>query len=159
MDQTLRQQVLELKFAKRYGEAVALVRELAGHGDLAAKVMIARMSDAAGLTRTEADKLVEAAHLALKPGDIAAHLELYGAYAEGLGDAPYDQKASRSFEHLLAAAEGEAGSSYSLTVARMYRAGSLAVPVDLAKAAWWYRKAALQGSPVALDELKALSDG
>ncbi|WAC74697.1 hypothetical protein OU995_08355 [Roseateles sp. SL47] len=156
MNADLRHQVLELKFAKRYGEAVDLVRRAAEDGDVAARVMLARMWEAAGLSRAEADEHVEFAHRHLEPVDIIGHLELYGAYADGLGGIDYDLKARRSFEHLLVAAERDAGHTYSLAVARAYRTGGLAVPVDIAKAAWWYRKAAAQGSPDAPRELESL---
>ena len=157
MDASLRHEILELKFAKRYGEAVSLIRSLADRGDTAAKVMLARMWEAAGFSRADADKLLEAAHQALVPSDVMAHLELYGAYAEGLGDVDYDVKARRSFDHLLAAAERDAGHTYSLAVARTYRTGSLVTKPDRSKAAWWYRKAVEQGSPDAARELRTLA--
>lgn len=159
MDALLRHEVLELKFAKRYDEALDLVRGLAERGDTAATVMLARMWEAAGLSRVEADKLVETAHQALAPSDVMGHLELYGAYAEGLGDVDHDVKARRSFDHLQAAAERDAGHTYSLAIARIYRTGALVIPPDRVQAAYWYKKAAEQGSPDAVKELRTLASG
>ncbi len=157
MDAALRHRILELKVAERYGEALELVRRAAQDDDLAATVMLARLWEPAGLTRARADELVEFAHRHVDPGDVMAHLELYGAYASGLGDIDYELKARRSFEHLVAAAERDAGHTYSLTVARQYRTGGLCVPIDAAKAAQWYRKAIAQGSQEALKELESLA--
>jgi TPR repeat protein len=158
MNSIQRHDILELKFVKRYRDAVSLARQFADQGDLAAQVMLARMWEVAGLSREEAEKVLEAAHRAVAPDDVIAHLELYGAYAEGLGEADYETKARRSFDHLLMAAERDAGHSYSITVARVFRTGSLVVDADPERARTWYQKAEAQGSPDASGELKSLRD-
>jgi TPR repeat protein len=149
-------QVVELRVAKRDKDAVELLRGLVAEGDLGARVAMARSWEAAGLARDEADRIVDTAHTAVRPDDVVAHLELYGAYAQGLGAVGYDVQARRSFEHLATAAEHNAGPNYSLKVARMLWMGALAVPRDVDLATQWYERAAFQGSQEALQELKAL---
>ena len=49
MDTKLRHQVLELKVENRYAEAIELVRPWAASGVVAARAMLARMADEAGI--------------------------------------------------------------------------------------------------------------
>jgi TPR repeat protein len=154
VERALYQRIVELRFEKRAKEAVDLVRGLAEEGDVAAKVAMARGWEAAGLTSDQADALVDAAHEAVRPDDVEAHLELSSAYATGLGNVAYDVQARRSFEHLVAAAESGAGANYSLRVGRILLTGALSVPPNVEEAKRWYKRAVAQGSDDALDELE-----
>jgi hypothetical protein len=62
-------EVVELQSAKRYQEALELVREAIKEGDVAAYVMLARMADEAGLSRNEANRLINYAEANMDPDD------------------------------------------------------------------------------------------
>ncbi|WP_343604855.1 hypothetical protein [Roseateles sp.] len=158
MDTKLRHQVLELKVENRYAEAIELVRPWAASGVVAARVMLARMADEAGIDDDEAAAIVDAAHIEVEPLDILGHLELHSAYEMRLGNADYEVQAARSFEHLSAAAVAGADDAYSFQVAIRYHHGAIAVPVDLAQARKWYRTSIQQGysdAQLMLDSLKS----
>jgi TPR repeat protein len=89
------------------------------------------------------------------PRDIEAHLQLRGAYDVGLGNLPYEEKAARRFAHHLKAAELGAGAIHSLALARIYRAGAIAVDVNETEALRWYKRAIEQGSIEAAHELQS----
>jgi TPR repeat protein len=149
-----RREVIELKIAKRYEEALELIRQAIKEGDMAAHVMLAKMGDKAGLSRSEVDRLIEYVEANMDPDDMEAHWELYGAYDLRLGDIPYEQRAARCFYHHVRAAELGAGPIVSLAVARIYRAGALEVEPNASKSIRWYKRAIEQGSVEAVPELQ-----
>lgn len=156
MHENWRRECYELKFAKRYDEALAVVRAAMEAGHLAAQVALAKMGDKAGRSRDEVDRMIEYVEANMDPNDIEAHLELSGAYDIRLGNLPYEEKAARHFRHLLKAAELGAGPVVSLAVACIYRVGAIAVEPDEIEAIRWYKRAIEQGSVEAAHELQVL---
>lgn len=95
----------------------------------------------------------------MDPRDPAVHLELSKAYDQRLGNLPYEEKALRSFSHLVSAAELGGGATCSLAVARIYLTGAIGVVADESQALRWYRRAVDEGSEEALQELRAVRNG
>jgi TPR repeat protein len=156
MRENWRRECYEHKVAKRYEEALTVVRAAIEAGHLAAQVALAKMGDKAGLSRDEVDRIIEYVEINMDQADIEAHLELRGAYDVGLGNLPYEEKAARRFRHHLKAAELGAGPIFSLAVACIYRVGAIAVEPDETEAIRWYKRAIEQGSVEAAHELQVL---
>jgi TPR repeat protein len=156
MHENWRRECYELKVAKRYDEALAVVRAAIEAGHLAANVALARMGDEAGLWRDEVDRIIEYVETSMDQNDIEAHLELRSAYDIGLGNIPYEEKAVRRFRHHLKAGELGAGPIVSIALARIYRVGAIAVEPDQTEAIRWYKRAIEQGSVEAAHELQDL---
>lgn len=140
MHEIWRCEVAELKVAKLYDEALAVVRAAIEAGHLAAHVALAKMGDKAGLSRAEVDRMIEYVETNMDQNDIEAHLELSGAYDIRLGNLPYEEKPARHFRHLLKAAELGAGPIVSLAVACIYRDGAIGVEPDETEAIRWYKR-------------------
>jgi TPR repeat protein len=151
-----RLKVAQLNLAKRYNESAAILREQAEAGDLSAYAMLARIGGVMGMPRPEVDRLIEYVEANMNPTDMDAHLALHDVYDQRLGAIPYEQRARKSFDHLVAAAELGAGATYSLAVARIYRTGALMINVDLIESERWYKKATRQGSLEAMHEIQEL---
>jgi TPR repeat protein len=156
MQEGWRLQAAELGLAKRYAEALALVRQAIAEGDMSARVMLAKMGDEAGLSRPEVDALIDDIESSMDPWDIETHLQLRGAYDIGLGNIPYDEQARRRFDHHLKAVELGAGPIHTLALARIYVTGALEVKPNLKEAVRWYKHAIQQGSIEAAHELQRL---
>lgn len=111
-------EIIQLMHAGRRAEAVALTRERAAHGELAAKVRLAYFGEEAGVPRLEADAIVEAAEREVTPKDSDAHWALFGAYEVGLGECEYDEKSRRATQHLhaYASATNDAQATYAAAV-------------------------------------------
>ena len=75
-----RREVAELDLAGRREEALALIRKEASEGNLAARVLLARMERWVEMTAEEANRIVDDVALTMDPNDIQAHLELSSAY-------------------------------------------------------------------------------
>ena len=151
-----RSKVAQLNVAKRYNESAAILRERAEAGDLSAYAMLARIGGVTGMPRLEVDRLIEYVEANMNPNDMDARLALHDVYDQRLGAISYEQRARKSFDHLVAAAELGAGATYSLAVARIYRTGALMVNVDLTESERWYKKAIEQGSVEAIHEIQKL---
>ncbi|MEH2625386.1 TPR repeat protein [Bradyrhizobium sp. AZCC 1719] len=156
MEEGWRLQVAELRLAKRNEEARVLIRQAIAEGDMSARVMLAKMGDEAGLSRSEVDALIVDIESSMDPQDIETHLQLRGAYDIGLGDFPYDEKARRRFNHHLRAVELGAGPIHTLALARIYVMGALEVEPNLKEAVRWYKHAIEQGCVDAVHELQRL---
>lgn len=142
-------EVVELQSAKRFQEALELIRTAVREGDVAAHVMLARLADEAGLSRSDANRLIDYAEAKMDPDDAQVHWQLYRVYDLGLlGTIPYEEKPVRAFMHLLKAGELGIGGMVPLVLARLYRFGDLNARVDAdpAEAERWYRSAMGQGS-------------
>ena len=87
---------------------------------MSARVMLAKMGDEAGLSRSEADRLIEDVESGMDEQDVETHLQLRGAYDIGLGNLPYEELARRRLQHHLKAVELGAG----LAPREMLRNGS-----------------------------------
>jgi TPR repeat protein len=151
-----RLEVAEHRVAGRNAEALVLIRQAIAEGDMAARVMLAKMGDDAGLSRPEVDQLIEEVEANMDPRDFEAHLQLRGAYDVGLGNLPYEEKARRRFEHHLKAVEVGAGPIHTLALARIYVMGALCVEPNQTEAIRWYKHAIQQGSIEAAQELQRL---
>ena len=149
-----RLKVAELRVAKCDTEALALIRQAIGEGDMSARVMLATMGDRADLSRSEVDRLIDEVESDMDPQDIEAHLQLRGAYDVRLGNLPYEEKARRCFDHLIKAVELGAGPFWTLVLARTYVTGALAVEPNQTEAIRWYKHAIQQGSIEAAHELQ-----
>src|SRR5690348_2282279 len=146
MEEGWRLEVAELRVAKRYEEALVLIRQAIAEGDMSARVMLATMGDRAGLSREEVDALIDEVEASMDPEDIETHLQLRGAYDVRLGNLPYDEKARRCFQHHLRAVELGAGPFWTLGLARILVMGAFEVPPNEQEAIRWYKHAIEQGS-------------
>lgn len=151
-----RLEVAELLFARRYPEALLLVRQAIDEGNMSARVILARMGENAGLVREEVDRLIDDVEATMAPADVETHLELSSAYDRRLGNLPYLEKDRRCFEHLLKAVEFGAGPVHVLALARRYVMGTLSIEANLEEAVRWYKHAIQQGSVEAAGELQGL---
>jgi TPR repeat protein len=156
MKEGWRLQVAELRVAKRNEEALVLIRQAIAEGDMSARVMLAKMGDDAGLSRSEVHQLIVDVESSMDLKDIETHLQLRGAYDARIGDLPYDEKARRCFDHHLKAVELGAGPIHTLALARIYVMGALEVEPNLTEAVRWYKHAIEQGSAEAAHELQRL---
>jgi TPR repeat protein len=156
MEEGWRLQIAELRVAKRNEEALVLIRQAIAEGDMSARVMLAKMGDEAGLSRSEVHELMLDVESKMDPKDIETHLQLRGAYDARIGDLPYDEKARRCFDHHLKAVEVGAGPMHTLALARIYVMGALEVEPNLKEAVRWYKHAIQQGSIEAAHELQRL---
>ena len=156
MEEGWRLRVAELRVAKRNEEALVLIRQAIAEGDMSARVMLAKMGDEAGLSRSEVHELMVDVESNMDPKDIETHLQLRGAYDARIGDLPYDEKARRCFDHHRKAVELGAGTIHTLALARIYVMGALEVEPNLKEAVRWYKHAIEQGSVEAADELQRL---
>ena len=156
MEEGWRLQVAELRLARRNEEALVLIRQAMAEGDMSARVMLAKMGDDAGLSRPEVDAIIDEVEANLDPEDIETRLQLRGAYDIGLGNAPYDEKARRRFQHHLRAVELGADPIHTLALARILVMGALEVPPNETEAIRWYKRAIQQGSIEAAHELQRL---
>ena len=152
--QTWRRQVAELRSEGRKIDALALVREEVSKGNLAARVLLATMRNEAGLSRDEAERMIDHVEANMDPNDVEAHLELSSAYDVGLSNLPYDEKARRCFNHLLKAVELGAAPVHTMALARRYVMGTLVVKPNQKEAIRWYKHAIQQGSVEAVNELQ-----
>ncbi|MFK4507965.1 sel1 repeat family protein [Bradyrhizobium daqingense] len=151
-----RLEVAELLVARRYSEALTLVRQAIEQGNMSARVMLAKMGENAGLVRDEVDRLIDEVETTMAPADVETHLELSSAYDRRLGNLPYLEKDERCFDHLLKAVEQGAGPIHVLALARKYVMGTLSVRPNFEEAIRWYKHAVQQGSVEAVDELQRL---
>ena len=149
-----RREVAELDLAGRREEALALIRKEASEGNLAARVLLARMERWVEMTAEEANRIVDDVALTMDPNDIQAHLELSSAYKVGLGNLPYEKQDQRSFYHLLKAVELGADPVFAVNLARIYAMGTLTVKPNQEEAVRWYKHAIQQGSIEAAHELQ-----
>jgi TPR repeat protein len=149
-----RLEVAELRAEKRHAEALALIRQAIDEGDMSARVMLARMGDEAGLSRSEVDQLIDYVESKMDQQDVEAHIQLSRAYDLRLGNLPYEEKARRCFDHLRKAVELGAGPVHTLALARIYVTGTLAVEPSQKDALRWYKHAIQQGSTEATQELQ-----
>lgn len=154
MQEGWRIEVAELRLAKRNAEALALIRQAIDKGDMSARVMLAKMGDEAGLSRSDVDQLIDDVEANMDPHDIDAHLQLRGAYDIGLGNFSYEEQARRRFNHHLKAVELGAGPIHTLALARNYVTGAIALEPNQEEAIRWYKHAIQQGSIEAADELQ-----
>lgn len=156
MQEGWRLQVAELRMAKRDQEALALIRQAIDEGDMSARVLLAKMGDSAGLSRSEVDQMIADVESDMDPKDIETHLQLRGAYDVGLSNLPYDEQARRRFQHHLRAVELGAAPLHTLALARIYVTGAIEVTPNLEEAVRWYKHAIEQGSVEAAHELQRL---
>lgn len=154
MREEWRRDVAELELSGRKEEALALVRGEASEGNMAARVLLARMERWVTLIPEEADQVVHDVALSMDPEDIETHLELSSAYKVGLGGLPYDEQDRRSFEHLLKAVQLGADSVFTLILARNYAIGTLTMKPNQQEAIRWFMHAIHQGSADAAKELQ-----
>jgi TPR repeat protein len=131
-----------------------MIRQAIGEGDMSALVMLAKMGDEAGLSRSEVDRLLEEVEAKMDAQDIETHLQLRGAYDIGLGNLSYEEKARRRFKHHLEAVELGAGPVHTLALARSYVTGAIALEPNEKEAIRWYKHAIEQGSIEAARELQ-----
>jgi len=156
MEEGWRLRVAELRVVKQNEEALVLIRKAIAEGDMSARVMLAKMGDEAGLSRSEVHELMVDVESNMDPKDIETHLQLRGAYDARIGDLPYDEKARRCFDHHLKAVELGAGPIHTLALARIYVMGALEVEQNLKEAVRWHKHAIQQGSIEAAHELQRL---
>jgi TPR repeat protein len=149
-----RSEVADLDLDGRKEEALALVREEASEGNMAARVLLARMERWVSITSEEADRIVDEVALNMDPNDVQAHLELSSAYKVGVGNIPYDEQSRRSFDHLLKAVELGADPVFAVRLARDYALGTLTVKPNQSEAIRWYKHAIQRGSIEAAHELQ-----
>ena len=71
-----RLEVAEHRVAKRNAEALVLIRQAISEGDMSARVMLARMGEDAGLSRTEVNQILTDVESSMDPQDIETHLQL-----------------------------------------------------------------------------------
>ena len=154
MQEDWRLEVAELRMANRHAEALVLVRQAIAEGDMSARVILARMGDEAGLSRSEVDQLIDDVESNMDQQDIETHLQLSRAYDVRLGNLPYEEKARRWFDHLRKAVELGADPVHTLALARIYVMGALAVEPSQKEALRWYQHAIQQGSIEAAHELQ-----
>lgn len=154
MQEGWRLQVAELRLTKRNAEALVLIRQAIEEGDMSARVMLAKMGDEAGLSRSEADRLIEDVEFGMDEQDVETHLQLRGAYDIGLGNLPYEELARRRLQHHLKAVELGAGPMHTLALARCYATGAIALEPNQQEAVRWYKHAIKQGSIEAAHELQ-----
>ena len=144
----------ELRVARRWTEAAALIRQAIDQGDMSARVMLATMGTKAGLSRAEVDQILAEVESEMDPNDIETHLELQDAYDRRLGNLPYEIRARKCFEHLLKAVELGAGPVHTLALATIYAMGATEVKPNPTEAIRWYKRAIEQGSIDAADRLQ-----
>jgi TPR repeat protein len=149
-----RREVAELDLAGRKEDALALVRGEASEGNMAARILLARMERWVTITSQEANRIVDDVALNMDPNDIQAHLELSSAYKVGLGSIPYGEQDRSSLDHLLKAVELGADPVFAVNLARSYAMGTLTVKSNQSEAIRWYRHAIQQGSVEAARELQ-----
>jgi TPR repeat protein len=154
MREEWRREVADLNLSGHKEEALALVREEASEGNMAAQVLLARMERWVTLTAEEADRIVDDVALNMDPDDIQTHLELSSAYKVGLGSLPYDEQDRHSLEHLQKAVQLGADPVFTLVLARNYAMGTLTVKPNQREAIRWYKHAIQQGSVEAAHELQ-----
>ncbi len=128
-----------------------MIRQAIDEGDMSARVMLAKMGDEAGLSRSDVDQMIDDVEVNMDPHDIEAHLQLRGAYDIGLGNLPYEEQARRRFNHHLRAVELGAGAIHTLALARCYVTGAIALKTEAIR---WYKHAIQQGSIEAAHELQ-----
>ncbi|MCA1475034.1 hypothetical protein [Bradyrhizobium sp. NBAIM08] len=151
-----RLEVAELLVARRYSEALTLVRQAIEEGNMSARVILAKMGENAGLVRDEVDRLIDEVETTMAPADVETHLELSSAYDRRLGNLPYLEKDRRCFDHLLKAVELGAGPVYTTALAIKYGVGTLSVEANQDEAVRWLKHAIQQGSVEAADQLQRL---
>jgi len=144
------QEVAELVHAGRRKEAVELTRTRASAGDIAGKVRLAIFGEEAGLSRDEADAVVDQAASQVPPEDSDAHWVLHSAYELRLGTCEYDEKARRALRHLQACAELSSNPIATYAVAVRYGQGDIGTKPDLQLADAWMERAANLGNPLAI---------
>jgi TPR repeat protein len=149
-----RDQYIELKQRKQADEAIALLHTEAKRGDLAAKVELAIVGEAAGISHAEADRIIDEAAKTVPNDDAETHWGLYKAYELMLGSIPPETMAAASFNHLLKVAELTNRPVPALAVGYRYAVGDNGVSVDLAKAEYWLLQAAKRGSAEAVRQLQ-----
>lgn len=156
MHEGWRLEVAEHRMAERDAEALALIRQAMEEGDMSARVMLARMGEDAGLSRTEVHQILTDVEATMDPHDVETHLQLTRAYDARIGDLPYDEKARRCFQHHLRAVESGAGPIHTLALARILVMGALEVQPNEQEAIRWYKHAIQQGNVEAAHELQRL---
>lgn len=142
-------EVAELVHSGRLQEAIALVRARAAVGDVAATARLAVFGDQAGLSRAEADAVVDRAEEMVLAEDSDAHWVLYGAYEIRLGTCEYDEKARRSLRHLQRYAELTSSADAAYAVAVRCCQGDVGSAPDPLLADAWMERAANLGNPLA----------
>jgi TPR repeat protein len=151
-----RSQYLELKQRRQVKDAIALLQTEAEKGDLAARIELAIVGEEAGISRDEADRIIDEAAKVAANGDTEAHWGLYKAYELMLGSIPPETMAAASFRHLLKVAESSPNPAHAFALATRYATGDNAVTQDLSKAEAWFVAAAKLGSAEAVRQLQVV---
>lgn len=147
-------EVIELIHANQTQQAVALLRKLELEGSLAAKVRLAIIGEEAGISREEANRIVDEAELAADASDATVHWALRGAYDLRLGTCEYEEKSRRVLRHLEIFAELTQDPMAAFAVASSYATGNVGFNADLQSARKWYERAESLGHPDAARVLK-----
>ncbi len=147
-------EIAELVHAGRRDEAIAVSRQRAAEGNLAATVRLAKFGEEAGISREDADQIVDRASETASAEDADVHQCLSGAYAMGLGRCDYEEKARRSFLHEVRYAELTSNAATAYAIAIKYLNGQVGLQPDAALAIRWLRRAADLGHATAADDLK-----
>jgi TPR repeat protein len=137
--------VSELLNSGKREAAIALVRELAQSGSLAAKVRLARFGAEAGISRPESDEIVDQAEVEHGGDDADVHWVLYGAYEVGLDICEYDEKSKRALRHLERYAVLTNDAMATRAVAAIYSQGNIGTPPSPERAKLWFQRAAQAG--------------
>ena len=149
-------QSVELLASGRKTEAVEVTRAAAEAGSLGAAVRLARFGEDAGLSREDADALIEDVVRIVKDEDVTAHWNLYAASELLLGSCEPEEKYWRIERHLQYYAKASGDPRAALSVARRYMYGTPVLQADVATAVDWYYCAVALGSDEATMELGAI---
>jgi TPR repeat protein len=147
---------VELLAAGQRAEAIAVTRAAAASGSVGAQVRLARFGEEAGITRDEADALLEEAVRVVEDEDATAHWNLYSASELLLGNCDPEEKYQRIQRHLERYAQASGDSKAVLAVARRYRTGTAIMNADLSVAVDWYYCAVALGIKEAKRELQSV---
>ena len=147
---------VELLAAGRKAEAIAVTLAAADGGSLGAIVRLARFGEDVGLSREDADRLVEDAINRVSELDATAHWNLYSASELLLGSCDPEEKYARIQRHLEQYARASGDPVAVLAVARRYANGTPVLHPNIACAVDWYYCAVALGAEEAGAELEAI---
>ena len=116
--------MIELLASGHKAEAIELTRAAAEAGSLGAAVRLARFGEDAGLSREDADAIIEDVVLIVKDEDVTAHWNLYSASELLLGSCDPEEKYWRIERYLQQYAKASGDPGAALAVARRYLFGT-----------------------------------
>ena len=138
-------EAVELIASGRREEAIAVTKAAANDGSLAAQVRMAYLGEEAGISRSEADRLISRAEARVVASDATTHWALFGAYEVLLGDLDFEERSRLALFHLEAFAQASGDAQAVFAVGMNYLNGRIGVAPSVELGVDWLHCASALG--------------